>query len=133
MDNLVIEVGKYYKTRDGHKIRIYAIDGHSHYSIHGAVLWDDGWEVIGWTQEGFYYWEEGESGVDIVSEWTEPHPAESWEVDKKILISVDEERWHKGYFSHFKNGLFYTFAYGKTSWTQQGVIGYKYAKPVEEE
>ncbi len=62
----------------------------------------------------------------------ELHPAKSWEVDKKLLLSIDGERWHKGYFSHFKDGLFYTFAYGRTSWTQSGVTGYKYAKPAEE-
>lgn len=129
-----IETGKFYKTRDGRKATIYVIyeEPDVFKNIHGATFRGDQWWVCSWHKNGKFLTNE-EWGLDIISEWTEPHPAESWEVDKKILVSVDEERWHKAYFSHFKNGLFYTFAYGKTSWTQQGVIGYKYAKPAEEE
>ena len=71
MDEFIIEVGKFYKSRDGHKIRIYAIDGYPNYPIHGAILGDDGWGVEQWTQEGFYLWRESECRADIISEWEE--------------------------------------------------------------
>ena len=130
---ITIEVGKSYKLRDGRKARVYATDGYNCKQIHGAIYYpDEGWSFAIWDEQGKFH-RTCDSQLDIVSEWTEPHPAESWEVDKKILVSVDEERWHKAYFSHFENGLFYTFAYGKTSWTQSVVVGYKYAKPAEEE
>ena len=72
MDNLIIEVGKFYKTRDGMKIRIYAVDGHADYPIHGAILNSCGeWVITFWpTAEGkssLY----PESVGDIVGEWEE--------------------------------------------------------------
>ena len=71
MDNLIIEVGKFYKTRDGMKIRIYAVDGYPYYPIRGAILCDDGWLGETWTKEGFYLCREKEYRADIVSEWEE--------------------------------------------------------------
>lgn len=41
-----IETGKYYRTRDGHKVLIYATDGRDEW-VHGAVLLDDGWQADG--------------------------------------------------------------------------------------
>lgn len=38
MRNLKIEVGKYYRTGHGEKVRIYATDGSKEYPMHGAVL-----------------------------------------------------------------------------------------------
>jgi len=66
-----IETGKFYKTRDGMKVRIYAVDGYPDYPIHGAILTDDDWVVEQWTQEGFYLWRERECWADIISEWEE--------------------------------------------------------------
>ena len=71
MDELIIELGKFYKTRDGMKVRIYDVDGSPDYPIHGAILWDAGWGVEQWTKEGFYFWPEGECQADIISEWEE--------------------------------------------------------------
>ena len=53
-------------------------------------------------------------------------------MDKPILVSDDEERWHKRYFSCLAKGIVYVFDHGRTQWNQSGVVGYKYAKPAEE-
>ncbi len=72
MENLIIEIGKFYKTRKGQKVKIYSTEGnYPDYPIHGATLWDDGWEVEKWTKKGFYLWRETECGLDIVGEWEE--------------------------------------------------------------
>jgi hypothetical protein len=47
-----ISKDKKYKTRDGRDVRIYAMDGMGDYSIHGAVLVDNGWMDVCWTKEG---------------------------------------------------------------------------------
>ena len=64
-----IEAGKLYKSRDGKKIRIYAVDGYPNYPIHGAILWGDGWEAEFWDKDGFYFWREREYMADIIAEW----------------------------------------------------------------
>lgn len=67
-----IEVGKFYKTRDGRKVRIYALDGYSDKTpIHGAVLKSIGWVFEEWHQGGTFN-SSGNSYSDIVSEWEEP-------------------------------------------------------------
>lgn len=47
-----IELGKQYQTRDGHEVRIYAVDGNADYPVHGAVLYDYGWSPTFWTLDG---------------------------------------------------------------------------------
>lgn len=66
-----IEVGKFYKTRDGHKVRISANDGVLSDAIHGAVLNYSCWISCNWRGGG-----KSSDGIenDIVSEWTEPKP-----------------------------------------------------------
>ena len=48
----MIDINKTYRTRDGREVRIYATDGGSRYSIHGAVSMDDGWFPRQWTING---------------------------------------------------------------------------------
>lgn len=68
---LKIEVGKFYKTRDGRKTRIYALDGKKEYPVHASILNKDGWTTVNLTLIGRLYIE-GECNSDIVSEWVEP-------------------------------------------------------------
>ena len=77
-----IEVGKFYKTRDGRKARIYALDGLGRYHVHGAILKGDRWVVETWANTGVetwantgeYYCSVVSSGSDLISEWKEPKP-----------------------------------------------------------
>lgn len=140
MDNLSIEVGKYYKTRFGYKVIIYAIypKKERHTTIHGAFLLNNEWNIAEWFPNGNFYHFDG-SDFDIVSEWTEPHPAESWEVDKKILVSDNNYTWKKAHFAKYLNGVILAWEDGKTSWTDNWSeiadrkIEWKFAKPAEEE
>ena len=64
-----IEVGKFYRTRDGNKARIYVVDAPGEYSVHGAV--DGG--IYSWTKYGKYNVDAGDLNIDLVAEWEEPH------------------------------------------------------------
>ena len=66
-----IEAGKFYKTRDGRKARIYCLDGGS-LPIHGGVLYENGFCPCQWLEDGRF--DTYESRADLVSEWTEPKP-----------------------------------------------------------
>ena len=48
---MTISMDKKYRTRVGHEVRIYAVDGHRDYPIHGAIM-EDGWCVHNWTENG---------------------------------------------------------------------------------
>lgn len=73
------EVGKFYQSRDGRKIRIYATDGSDNYSypVHGAVLESTGWVFNTWTIDGWLLSGKVERPLDIVSEWIEK-PEVDW-------------------------------------------------------
>jgi len=50
----MIDITKMYSTRNGLKVRIYAVDGQGKKSIHGAY-WDgfvEGWISLSWTKYG---------------------------------------------------------------------------------
>ena len=66
-----IEAGKFYKTRGGEKVRIYAVDGAGVFSIHGAVLERESWVVTSWNEDGSSDFSESN---DIAGEWVEPSP-----------------------------------------------------------
>lgn len=46
------EVGKTYKTRDGHEAVIYAFYPNQEWCYHGAIKFEDDWLVTNWTKEG---------------------------------------------------------------------------------
>ena len=48
---MTISMDKKYRTRVGHEVRIYAVDGYRDYPIHGAIM-EDGWCVHNWTENG---------------------------------------------------------------------------------
>lgn len=65
-----IEQGKYYRTRNGHKARIYTTDGYGDYPIHGAVLMDNGWRLAMWASDGNSdIYKAQQDTFDLVSEW----------------------------------------------------------------
>ena len=48
----MISMDKNYRTKDGKKVRFYAIDGYGHWPVHGAVLHPDGWYSFTWSEDG---------------------------------------------------------------------------------
>ena len=71
-NNMKIEVGKLYRTRNGYKVRIYATDVEGELPIHGAFYCpeDSLWELNAWRENGI----DGEycPDFDIIGEWKEP-------------------------------------------------------------
>jgi hypothetical protein len=67
-----IEIGKFYKDREGNKIRIYALDGGLSGEIHGAQLIRGMWQLNTWNNIGKYHAFNTEDAWDIVSEWGVP-------------------------------------------------------------
>src|SRR5690554_5280196 len=71
-----IEVGKFYKTRHGSKVRVYTNDACGDYCVHGAILikgevGGEYWRVECWTADGVYR-KYNTSDLDLIAEWTEP-------------------------------------------------------------
>lgn len=65
-----IEVGKYYRTENGDKARIYATDGVLNNKIHGAVLQSDGrWVIMWWSEDGKCT---HNPSFALIAEWMEP-------------------------------------------------------------
>ena len=97
-----IQVGKFYKTRAGTKVRIYVLDGIKPYSVHGAhQVTDGGWSLTSWTSEGMYrnsFPILGDNDLDIVSEW----------VDKPIFDWSIQSPWFK-YAAMDYNGHWFLF------------------------
>jgi len=82
-----IEVGKFYKTRDNDKARIYCINAGGAHDIHGAILSpEDGWVNKSWVLNGSYFVDR-ENSLDIVSEWSEPSELEPQLEDELIRLS----------------------------------------------
>lgn len=61
-----LERDKFYKTRDGRKVRVIAVDVEGSYKI--AVATNDG-SVYQLTENLLFYGSGKESGSDIISEW----------------------------------------------------------------
>lgn len=59
-----LEVGKYYRTRDGRKVKIITKDSHDTYPFNG----DNGHT---YTECGNLYWRGTPHGLDIIAEWTD--------------------------------------------------------------
>jgi hypothetical protein len=78
MNSLQIEVGKYYTTRDGRKVRIYAVDGRGSQPVHGAILREDGWQTNLFNSNGGYFRDStNPHSSDIIAPWIEK-PKVNW-------------------------------------------------------
>lgn len=75
---LKIEVGKFYRCRNGSKARIYATDGCSPYPIHGAYLQYGSWVPSQWSFDGKTY--PTNFPHHIISEWIDKP-----EMDRSVL------------------------------------------------
>lgn len=116
----VIQVGKFYRTRGGRKARIYSTDAGTDAAamIHGAIRSRGGdlWVQQGWALDGSVC--ESQTDDDIIGEWVEPHPAESWPVDAKIQVrNCDSQGWVYRHFARYESGKVYAWDYGRTSFT----------------
>lgn len=83
-----IEAGKFYRTRDGRKARVYAVDGGGEFPIHGAVLWPDDktkWDWCQWKEAGDANLYGCTKPYDLISEW----------VDRPVVDWSKMAAWHR--------------------------------------
>ena len=79
----------------------------------------------------------------LLEEYEEPQePKVDWnkvKVDTPILVRDYEDTesatvvWLKRYFAEYKDGLVYAWTNGRTSWNEDKMHGWKYAKLAEDE
>lgn len=67
-DELKLEVGKCYKTRDGRKAFISDYNSATKY-FRGAVV--EFLDLVIWTNDGMYLYTTKESNLDLISEWSD--------------------------------------------------------------
>ncbi len=48
----MISLDKSYRTKNGKEVRLYAIDGHGYWPVHGAISYPDGWYAFQWSVDG---------------------------------------------------------------------------------
>lgn len=75
---MTIELGKQYRTRDGRKVRVYAVDGGGEFCVHGAILVDDTWISMAWRGDGSWI------GKDSSAELIEVKPR----IKRKFWVNV---------------------------------------------
>ena len=71
----------------------------------------------------------------LLEEYKEPET--DWnkvEVDTPIFVRADEEEaWDRRYFAKYENGHVYAWVCGCTSWTENHMANWKFAKLAESE
>ena len=103
-----------HKTKDGRPARI--ISNHiinEKYPIGVAIL-DDDCERLHLYTTNLKYYVEGDSQMDLIG----CSPWDDVAVDTKVLVRDDErDNWVPNHFSHYHDGMVYTFQSGRTSWS----------------
>lgn len=88
---LKIEVGKFYRTRDGQKRRVICVDSPRKYLP--VVALDEFGFLCAYTASGIYLSSKTESCLDLISPWIEaPNPGEGWRLleGKERPLATDE-------------------------------------------
>ena len=49
---MTISMDKKYRTKEGHDVRIYAVDGLGYYPVHGAIWFENFWRPASWDFDG---------------------------------------------------------------------------------
>jgi hypothetical protein len=70
----MISKDKTYRTRDGREVRIYATDAGGLFPVHGAILCDDLWIGMKWTEEGKTHFFNPSCMVSTVDDLAEVKP-----------------------------------------------------------
>lgn len=71
-----IEVGIFYRTRRGDKVKIYSVEPNGNLPIHGAFLDSKIWSAECWTKDGYFSTESKDCAHDIVGYWDKKEPFE---------------------------------------------------------
>lgn len=114
----LISLDKQYKTRNGDKVRILAVDfKNPDYTVVAACTVEDKEEIVYYNRAGFYLYSGQKSNMDLI----EVSPYENWKVDDCIEVSINQETWHKRHFAGVdEKGRVLAWNDGLTSFTTDG-------------
>jgi hypothetical protein len=118
---MVIDINKKYKTRDGRKVEIIAMERRLLLPVVGIV---EGQSVIKcWSIFGRIYNEREESVYDL----NEVTSYADFKIDDKVLVKEERRSiWKKRYFAGMReDGKPLVFIYGGTSWNETETISYE--------
>ncbi len=126
-----IEPGKFYRTREGRKVRIYATDGEGPYKIHGAVFVDGEWVFDTWLLDGTVFADRRNNDDDIIAKWIEPHPLANAKPGDPIWVrDAGDACWVIKLFSELNEGAPANCYVAATSRTDFGDLSFwRYGKP----
>jgi len=121
---------EFFVNRLGMKVRIYARDCGPSKGVHGAYLSNEFWQMAPFTEEGNSptIWR---SAYDIVGEWREPHPAESWPQGKIVEVSAilgGSQFLRRFYEYDIENQVFKCFKDGEDGNGEGELYDWKFAK-----
>lgn len=86
-----IEVGKFYKTRDGDFVKIVAIKDHEKHTFPVVGRFSGQDREYLWTKDGFFYGADSEDEYDLVSEWMNPTGENpQWTAEEMAAIAANE-------------------------------------------
>lgn len=77
MENIKLEAGKYYRTRDGRKA---FVSGKNPFSDTQCCIcgFIEGYGSTSWTIDGNYYSDKSDVAYDLIAEWKEPKRIKGW-------------------------------------------------------
>ena len=92
-----------------------------------------------WAKDYMVRWEYAKlaKSEDKCEKTSEEEPEVDWSkvaVDTPMLVkNSEDEEWRKRHFAKYKNGNVYTWNFGRTSWTEDCMTEWSYAKLAENE
>lgn len=98
MPDLVIEAGKFYRTRNGIKAVVYAVYPNQFWEILGALYFNNGWNSHAWRRNGQALTGSIPYDHDLISPWIDP-PVVDWDKFPPWIVAVAKDS--NGYWTAY--------------------------------
>ena len=110
-----IDMNKTYKTRSGSPVRILCIDADGDFPVIALI---DGKQIEAYYSAGAYALNFENHFKDLI----EVTPYDDFEIDDKVMVSMDGVKWFKRYFAGVStySEEVKCFNHGATSWSEDG-------------
>lgn len=107
-----IEMGKQYRTRGGHPVRIICVDREGDFPVIGLK---NNVSILAFTETGYYYKSENPYSYDLI----EYNPAQDLKLDQAIWVKdCNDTEWYPRHFKGVSsNGNVECWTEGRTSHT----------------
>lgn len=130
---MIIEPGKFYKTRAGEKARIYSDDNGecAVTRFHGAIYSVAArlWAQRGWSELGLIKNNDLLDEDDIIAEWTEPHPLANAKPGDVVWVrDMQCGPWGLAVFDALEENAAYPVFVRRTS-DDESSSGWRFGKP----